>query len=79
VSQPLSGIIHGRTIELLADPGLADGQPVEVTIRPSPPSGTGAGIARTAGALHDDAEWDAIMEQIHEARRQERRPQGEVA
>lgn len=74
MSQPLPGIIHGRTIEILADPSLVEGQPVEVTIRPSNQSGTGAGISRTAGALSEDTEWDAIMEEIHEARKQDHDP-----
>ena len=37
----------------------------------------GEGIRRTEGALADDSEWDAIMEEIHQDRRQERRPQTE--
>ncbi len=36
----LSGVVHGKTIELREDPGIADGEHVEVTIKPSdgPPS-----------------------------------------
>jgi len=30
----LRGVIHGKTIELLSDPGLSEGQAVEITIRP---------------------------------------------
>ena len=29
----------------------------------------------TEGALADDTEWDAIMEEIHQARKADRRPQ----
>jgi hypothetical protein len=36
----------------------------------------GEGILRTAGALADDPYWDAIMEEINQARKVERRPQG---
>jgi hypothetical protein len=68
MTPPLPGVIRGRTIELLADPGLGNGQAVEVTIRPGPGAAPGEGIARTAGALRDDAEWDAIMREIQEAR-----------
>jgi hypothetical protein len=46
----------------------ADGQAVEVTIRPGPGAAPGEGIARTAGALRDDAEWDAIMREIQRGR-----------
>ncbi|MCO6458532.1 MAG: hypothetical protein J5I93_24770 [Pirellulaceae bacterium] len=58
---------------------MADGQEVEVQIKIAPPSRTwGEGNLRTAGALADDPEWDAIMEEIHQARKVERRPQGEL-
>ena len=36
---------------------------------------SGEGFLRTAGALADDTEWDAIMEEIYRARKIERRPQ----
>jgi hypothetical protein len=35
----------------------------------------GEGLKRCAGALVDDAEWDAIMEEIYQSRKIERRPQ----
>jgi len=71
------GTIRGRTIELDEDPGIADGQKVivQVKILPGPSRKIGNGILRTAGALADDTEWDAIMEEIHRARKLERRPQ----
>jgi hypothetical protein len=34
----------------------------------------GEGIKRCAGALADDPEWDAIMEEVHQGRKLERRP-----
>lgn len=72
----MHGIIHGRTIELSEDPGVADGQEVEVQVKVYPPRREwGAGILRTAGALADDPHWDAIMDQVHQARKVERRPQ----
>jgi len=75
MSDLIHGVIHGKTIELQSDPGLGDGQPVEVFIRPAPSVGTsGDGIRRSAGALADDPHWHAIMEEIHQARKQERRP-----
>jgi hypothetical protein len=38
----------------------------------------GEGFLRTEGALADDPEWDSIMEEIHQARKVERRPQGDL-
>jgi hypothetical protein len=71
----IQGVIHGKTIELAQDLGLTDGQEVEVMVhvvpkRDWPP---GEGFLRTEGALADDPHWDAIMEEIHQARKQERR------
>lgn len=69
----LHGRVRGRTIELDDTSGLADGQEVEVQVRARPPtSGWGEGIRRTAGALADDAEWDVVMAEVHEARKLER-------
>ncbi len=70
------GVIHGRTIELTEDPGVVDGQQVEIFIKyVPPPRPWGEGILRTAGALADDPEWDDIMEEIYQDRKMNRRPQ----
>jgi hypothetical protein len=70
----IHGKIHGRTIELTEDLGLAEGQDVEVQVKIVPPARKwGEGIRRTAGALADDPEWDAVMEEIHRQRKLERR------
>jgi hypothetical protein len=72
------GIVHGKTIELDEDPGVPEGQDVEVQINViAAPRKWGEGILRTAGALADDPHWDAIMEEVHQARKIERRPQTE--
>ncbi len=71
----LRGIIHGRTVELQSDPGLPDGQEVDVKLSTPPQQRTGEGIVRSDGILVDDAEWDQIMEEIHQQRKLERRPQ----
>jgi hypothetical protein len=72
----VSGIIHGKTIELNEMPELADGSAVEIVIRPARPHRLpGQGFARTEGALADDAEWDAIMDEVQQARRHERNTQ----
>ena len=70
------GVIHGKTIEVSEDIGLAEGQEVEITVRTIPlvqQRQPGEGLLRTEGALADDAHWDALMEEIHQARKQERR------
>jgi hypothetical protein len=73
----LHGKVHGKTIELLEDLGMAEGQEVEVQVKAvQPDKKWGEGILRTAGALADDPYWDTIMEEIHQARKVERRPQG---
>ncbi len=78
MTKTLHGKIHGRTIELDDDPGVAEGQEVEVEIKVVPPTRKwGEGILRTAGALANDTEWDAIMEEVHRSRKIERRPQME--
>jgi hypothetical protein len=75
----LHGKVHGRNIELDQDPGMADGQEVEVQMKLVQPTRRwGEGILRTAGALADAPDWDAIMEEIHKARKIERRPQGKL-
>jgi hypothetical protein len=71
------GTVHGNTIRLDEDLGVADGQRVEVELRIIEPTKKwGEGILRTAGALADDTYWDPIMEQIQRSRKVERRPQG---
>jgi hypothetical protein len=70
----MHGKIHGRTIELDEDLGVAEGQEVEIQVRVIPKTNTpGEGFLRTEGALADDEEWDAIMAEIHQARKLERR------
>jgi hypothetical protein len=72
----LRGVVHGKIIELDQDPGVAEGQSVEVQMRVIDRGGKwGEGILRTAGALKDDPEWDAIMEEIYQSRKLERRQQ----
>ncbi len=78
MTKTLHGKVHGKTIELDEELGVADGQEVEVQVKVIPaPRKWGEGILRTAGALADDPYWDAIMEEIHQSRKIERRPQME--
>ncbi len=76
MTKMLHGKAHGRTIELEEDLGLSEGQEVEVQVKPLPLAKKwGEGILRSAGGWADYPELDAIMEQIHQARKMERRPQ----
>jgi hypothetical protein len=72
----LHGKVRGRTIEINDDLGIIDGQEVEIHLRllPNVAEKPGEGFLRTEGALADDTEWDAIMDEIHESRKVERRP-----
>jgi hypothetical protein len=66
------GRIHGRTIELDADLGLADGQEVEVRVQPlSQAERWGEGLRRCAGALAQ--EWSEEDDRILDAIQQERK------
>ena len=78
MTKTLHGKVHGRTIELDEDPGVAEGQEVEVQMKLVPPTKKwGEGILRSAGGWANYPEMDAIMERIHHERKLERRPQME--
>jgi hypothetical protein len=78
-TRTMHGRIHGRTIELDEDPGVAEGQEVEVQMKVLNPAGTwGEGIRQSAGGWVDYPEMDAIMDQIQHERRLERRLQSPV-
>jgi hypothetical protein len=76
MTKTIHGKVHGKTIELDEDLGVADGQDVEVQVKviTNVARTPGEGFLRTEGALADDNEWDSIMEEIHQARKLERRP-----
>jgi hypothetical protein len=64
------GIIHGRTIQLDVDLGVAEGQEVEVQVKVlSTAAKPGDGLRLCAGALSDDPHWDGIMAEIHDDRK----------
>ena len=76
MTKVLHGKVHGRTIELAEDLGLAEGQEVEVSIRTMSVDAVrnpGDGLQRTEGALANDPFWDAIMEEIHRERKTDTR------
>ena len=77
MTEIVHGIVHGKTITLLQDPGYADGQEVQVVLTPvADASAAGEGIRRSAGGWSDYPEMDAVMEEIHHSRKDERRQQG---
>ena len=72
MTRRVHGKVHGKTIELDEELGVAEGQEVEVTVRvvsSIKPTRTGEGFLLTEGALADDPYWDAIMEQIYQERK----------
>ena len=76
MSRIIQGIVHGRTIELTEDPGVADGQQVEVIVRPvTRTKPWGEGIRRSAGALAESwtQEDDKILGELHLSRKQDTR------
>ena len=76
MTRTLRGVIRGRTVELMEDLGVADGQQVEITIKTvASPAPWGEGLRRFAGAFAPDwtEEDDRIMEQIHQERKRDTR------
>ena len=79
MTRTIHGKVHGKSIELDEDLGVADGQEVEVQVKIlQPASKWGEGIWRSAGGWADYPELDAIMERIQQERKLERRPQMEA-
>jgi hypothetical protein len=74
MTKVLHGKIHGRTIELSEDLGLAPGEEIEVLVKTLKAAGNlGDGLLRTEGALADDPYWDEIMQEIYQERKQDTR------
>jgi len=74
------GVVHGRTIELDDDLGVAEGERVEVRVRTvRPVMHWGDGIRRSAGGWAGYPEMDEIMEKIQRERKLERRFNSEDA
>jgi hypothetical protein len=76
------GAIHGRTTEMVEDPGIVDGEQVEVTLRarqlPGPAPGSYPGCKETAGGMLADFwtdEDDRILEEIYRERHNGSRPE----
>jgi hypothetical protein len=76
MTRTVHGVIHGRTIELTEDLGIAEAQWVEITIKTIPASEQwGEGLRRCAGALAKEwtEEDDRILEAIYQERKRDTR------
>jgi len=82
MTKTIHGKVHGKTIELDEDLGVAEGQEVEIQVKilsarkklPGPPPGWQPDSARTvAGRLADSwtEEDDRILEQIYQERKRD--------
>lgn len=72
MTKTIHGKVHGRTIELDEDPGIADGQSVDVILQTAKSQQPrGEGIRRSAGALADSwtEEDDRILGEIQQERK----------
>jgi hypothetical protein len=67
--------VTGPTLTITVPPEFT-GRQVEVEVRlvAKTMEPWGEGLKRCAGALADEPEWDAIMEEIYQDRKRERRP-----
>jgi hypothetical protein len=78
MNKSLHGAVHGKTIKLDEDLGVAEGQEVEIQVKLVQTARKwGDGILRSAGGWANHPEMDAIMEEIQQNRKLERRPQVE--
>ena len=70
----IPGVIHGKTIELLDDPGMKQGQRISVAIKAEPENRVwGEGILASAGALsHLPQEVFDELDEIVRQRKNER-------
>ena len=69
VVKQVQGVIHGKTIELDQDPGIAQGQRVDVQVRvASSARRWEEGILRSAGIAADVPGFDQAFEQVQRDR-----------
>jgi hypothetical protein len=76
----MNGVVHGRTIELDADPQIEDGKKVEIVLRvkglPGPPPGWKPGSTETAAGMmaeHWTDDDDRILAEIYQDRKRDAR------
>lgn len=83
MTKTVHGVVHGKTIELDEELGVAEGQSVEVQVRvlagkkqlPGPPPAWQPGGTTTAAGMMSNCwthEDDQIFEEIQRQRKQER-------
>lgn len=73
MNKTLHGTIHGKTIQLDEDPGMVEGQVVEIQMKVISPTQTwGDGIRNSAGGWADYPELDEVLKKIHQERKLER-------
>jgi hypothetical protein len=76
MTNTLHGKVHGKTIEFDEDLGVADGQEVEIVNRIVPSikaTRTGEDLLLTNGAQAVDLYGDAVMEEVHQERKNDLR------
>lgn len=76
MTKTIHGKVHGKTIELDEDLGVAEGQEVEVQVKIIPAAKQwGEGLRRCAGALANEwtEEDDRILEEIYQDRKRDSR------
>jgi hypothetical protein len=72
----VGGVVHGKTIELDEDLGVAEGQEIEVQVKVVPSTKTwGEGLKPCAGALANEwtEEDDRILNEIYQDRKRDNR------
>ncbi|HEX3872372.1 MAG TPA: hypothetical protein VHV77_18130 [Pirellulales bacterium] len=78
MTKTFHGKVHGKTIELDEEPGVAEGQEVEVQVKvvANARHTPGEGLRRSAGAMANEwtEEDDRILEAIHQDRTRDTRP-----
>lgn len=74
MDQLLEGIINGRTIELLKDPGFPQGRRIVVRLEDhtTPLQAWGEGLRQSAGAAANMPDSDALLEQLERERKNEK-------
>ena len=77
----MQGVIHGRTIELEASPGIDDGRAVEVVLnvdqplRPSEQPVPGQYVTAAGMMANYTEDDDAVLEEIYQDRKRDMLPE----
>ena len=66
----MQGVVHGRIIELSEDPGVSDGQQVQIVLTAVPATSFWRdGIRRSAGAAADIPGFEEAFRQVEQERK----------